>query len=69
MTYRIGDHSTSDNSALYRAEDERQEWKTKNDPIARLSKFLLSINYGDIPNEQKERESARKLVTSTLHKC
>jgi 2-oxoisovalerate dehydrogenase E1 component alpha subunit len=27
MTYRIGDHSTSDNSSLYRKEDERKEWK------------------------------------------
>lgn len=27
MTYRIGDHSTSDNSKLYRSEDERSGWK------------------------------------------
>lgn len=27
MTYRVGDHSTSDNSSLYRPEDERRVWK------------------------------------------
>ena len=40
MTYRVSDHSTSDNSKLYRDEDERNYWKTKNDPIKRLTKFL-----------------------------
>ena len=52
MTYRVGDHSTSDNSALYRAEDERKEWKMKNDPIKRLIKFLKNVNHNDIPNEE-----------------
>lgn len=50
MTYRVGDHSTSDNSALYRKEDERAEWKEKNDPIKRLTKFLNSINCSEVPN-------------------
>jgi len=27
MTYRVGDHSTSDNSTLYRLEDERKVWR------------------------------------------
>ena len=27
MTYRVGDHSTSDNSSMYRSEDERKEWR------------------------------------------
>lgn len=50
MTYRVGDHSTSDNSALYRSEDERKEWKTKNDPIKRLIKFLKNVDYKNIPD-------------------
>ena len=51
MTYRVGDHSTSDNSALYRPEDERKEWKEKNDPIKRLTRFLQNVKCNDIPNE------------------
>lgn len=51
MTYRMGDHSTSDNSALYRAEDERKFWKEKNDPIRRLTAFLKSQGVRDIPEE------------------
>lgn len=55
MTYRVGDHSTSDNSTLYRPEDERRIWKEKNDPIKRLIKFLKEVDYKNIPNEKEER--------------
>lgn len=45
MTYRVGDHSTSDNSALYRSDEERREYRENNNPIKRLTKFLDSIGY------------------------
>ena len=51
MTYRVGDHSTSDNSAMYRQEDERREWKEKNDPIKRLTKFLQGVGCKNTPDE------------------
>jgi 2-oxoisovalerate dehydrogenase E1 component alpha subunit len=51
MTYRVGDHSTSDNSALYRTEAERNEYRTKNCPIKRLTKFLEKAGHKDIPSE------------------
>ena len=51
MTYRVGDHSTSDNSAMYRQEDERREWKEKNDPIKRLTKFLQGVGRKNTPDE------------------
>lgn len=62
MTYRVGDHSTSDNSKLYREEDERQMWKQKNDPIKRLIKFLKEVNHKNIPNEDEERKKASTQV-------
>ena len=68
MTYRVGDHSTSDNSSLYRKEDERNEWKEKNNPIKRLTRFLSSVN-SQTPNEEQERENARDIITKALHKC
>lgn len=69
MTYRMGDHSTSDNSTLYRSEDERQFYREKNDPIKRLSQFLESVKYKEAPNVEKEREATRKVVTESLHRC
>jgi len=40
MTYRIGDHSTSDHSILYRSQEEIDSWKNNNNPIERLTMFL-----------------------------
>ena len=54
MTYRLGDHSTSDNSTLYRKEDERTEWREKNNPIKRLTGFFKSVGYKG-PNQEEER--------------
>ena len=69
MTYRVGDHSTSDNSALYRDEDERKFWREKNDPIKRLTKFLKVIKHDSIPEEKEERAKARKEIVESLHRC
>jgi 2-oxoisovalerate dehydrogenase E1 component alpha subunit len=58
MTYRVGDHSTSDNSTLYRKEDEKKYWMDVNNPIKRLTKFLTGQKYKEVPNETQEREKA-----------
>jgi 2-oxoisovalerate dehydrogenase E1 component alpha subunit len=50
MTYRVGDHSTSDNSSLYRKEEEKKYWIEVNNPIKRLLKFLKEVGYDRTPN-------------------
>lgn len=46
ISYRVGDHSTSDYSAAYRNETEMQKWTDLlakfSNPISRLEKYLLS---------------------------
>lgn len=39
MTYRLGDHSTSDHSVLYRGEEELESWKIKNHPLNGLGLY------------------------------
>ncbi|MCP4364069.1 MAG: pyruvate dehydrogenase (acetyl-transferring) E1 component subunit alpha [Planctomycetes bacterium] len=39
VTYRIGDHSTSDDASRYRKKDEVEEWRKK-DPIERLERYM-----------------------------
>ncbi|MGA0447874.1 MAG: pyruvate dehydrogenase (acetyl-transferring) E1 component subunit alpha [Candidatus Phytoplasma pyri] len=39
-TYRMGAHTTNDNTKLYRTEEEELSWKKK-DPILRFEKYLL----------------------------
>lgn len=40
MTYRVGNHSTSDDSSYYRKQEEIENWRKTNNPITRLSGFL-----------------------------
>lgn len=45
MTYRVGNHSTSDFAERYRDEKEMKKWKELlekfSNPIARLEKYLI----------------------------
>jgi len=45
ISYRVGDHSTSDFSAAYRNEEEMKKWEGLlarfSNPITRLEKYLL----------------------------
>jgi TPP-dependent pyruvate/acetoin dehydrogenase alpha subunit len=40
MTYRIGHHSTSDDSSRYRAKTEIDDWNATNNPITRMRAYL-----------------------------
>lgn len=42
MTFRMGDHTTSDDSSKYRSDDLKKEWEPK-DPILRLQKYFEKI--------------------------
>jgi 2-oxoisovalerate dehydrogenase E1 component alpha subunit len=44
MTYRLGHHSTSDDSTRYRSDDEVVEFADKMDPLIRLNLFLQQHN-------------------------
>ena len=41
MTYRLADHSTSDDAKRYRSDKEVQEW-VKKGPILRFEKYMRS---------------------------
>jgi pyruvate dehydrogenase E1 component alpha subunit/2-oxoisovalerate dehydrogenase E1 component alpha subunit len=40
LTYRVSAHTSSDDPSRYRDESVTLEWRTKKDPIARMSSFL-----------------------------
>lgn len=58
MSYRIGDHSTSDFSALYREGGEIESWREKNDPIRRLNSYFK--NKGMEPYSPAKVKELRK---------
>lgn len=44
MTYRLGHHSTSDDSSAYRSMKEVQEWTDKDFPILRFRRYLEKVS-------------------------
>ena len=45
MTYRIGHHSTSDDSTAYRSVDEVRYWDERDHPISRLRHYMVAKNW------------------------
>ena len=62
MTYRIGHHSTSDDSSKYRSTEEVNTWIKHNTPIKRLNRFLVNKN---LWNEQAEDELRKQVKCVT----
>ncbi|KAF8047415.1 hypothetical protein N665_3047s0003 [Sinapis alba] len=60
MTYRVGHHSTSDDSTKYRAADEIQYWKMSRNPVNRFRKWVEDNGWWSEDDESKLRSNARK---------
>ncbi|XP_071490754.1 2-oxoisovalerate dehydrogenase subunit alpha, mitochondrial-like [Diadema antillarum] len=52
MTYRIGHHSTSDDSSAYRSVDEVRYWDSEDHPIGRLRKYMVKQGWWDKDTEK-----------------
>lgn len=62
MTYRVGHHSTSDDSTKYRPADEIERWRTENDPVARLRKWIERNGWWSREAESELRNDVRQQV-------
>ena len=60
-TYRLGDHTTSDDASKYRDKKEVDEWRPK-DPIRRLQLYLSSKKMWDEKYETALREKFTKEI-------
>lgn len=69
MTYRIGHHSTSDDSSAYRSVDEVRIWNQKDNPITRLKKYLESKNWWDDNKEKDLRIETKQQVMNSFVKA
>jgi 2-oxoisovalerate dehydrogenase E1 component alpha subunit len=56
MTYRLGHHSTSDDSTAYRSADEVRQWEQQASPLRRLRRYLES---NGLWSDHMEEECAR----------
>jgi 2-oxoisovalerate dehydrogenase E1 component alpha subunit len=66
MTYRVGHHSTSDDSSAYRSLDEVKQWNSLDSPISRLRQYLELKGWWDDAKERSLKEEARKMVVQSL---
>ncbi|XP_037230632.1 2-oxoisovalerate dehydrogenase subunit alpha, mitochondrial [Falco rusticolus] len=69
MTYRIGHHSTSDDSSAYRSVDEVNYWDKQDHPISRLRHYMLNRGWWDEEEEKGWRKSSRKMVMEAFEQA
>ncbi|MBI2507525.1 pyruvate dehydrogenase (acetyl-transferring) E1 component subunit alpha [Candidatus Woesearchaeota archaeon] len=68
FTYRIGDHTTSDDAKKYRKEKEVKEWEKK-DPILRLKKYMKKAGMFSERYENEVKKIAEGLVEKAVAKA
>ncbi|KRY00230.1 2-oxoisovalerate dehydrogenase subunit alpha, mitochondrial [Trichinella pseudospiralis] len=66
ITYRLGHHSTSDDSTAYRSAAEIQLWQKSNSPLARLRAFLFNNGLLDEQQEHSLQQTYRQEVLNSL---
>ncbi|XP_014117914.1 PREDICTED: 2-oxoisovalerate dehydrogenase subunit alpha, mitochondrial [Pseudopodoces humilis] len=69
MTYRIGHHSTSDDSSAYRSVDEVNYWDKQDHPISRLRHYMARRGWWDEEEEKAWRKSSRKMVLEAFEQA
>ncbi|USP81499.1 2-oxoisovalerate dehydrogenase subunit alpha, mitochondrial [Curvularia clavata] len=69
MAYRVGHHSTSDDSFAYRQRVEVEDWKRRDNPITRLRKWLEGRQLWDEDKEKALRSTTRKEVLKAFEEA
>ena len=68
FTYRIGDHTTSDDALRYRNQKDIDVWKTK-DPLERLKKYMQSKKLLSDSYEKSVFANAEKQIDAAIKKA
>nr|XP_026488693.1 2-oxoisovalerate dehydrogenase subunit alpha, mitochondrial [Vanessa tameamea] len=66
MSYRVGHHSTSDDSTAYRPLEEIQKWTQTENPIQKLRLYLENKGLWDAEAEKTYVKEARDMVVRTM---
>jgi 2-oxoisovalerate dehydrogenase E1 component alpha subunit len=63
MTYRVGHHSTSDDSSAYRSKRDVEDWKIMDNPISRFEKYCITRQWwSEKESEDLKKEYRRQIV-------
>ncbi|CAK9313780.1 unnamed protein product [Citrullus colocynthis] len=66
LTYRVGHHSTSDDSSKYRAIDEIEYWKMERNPVDRFAKWLYSNRWLSQEDESNHKTTVKKQLLQAI---
>lgn len=69
MTYRVGHHSTSDDSSAYRSVDEVSYWDKDDNPIQRLRLYMEERSWWDDKREAAWKLESRKRVMEAFQRA
>ncbi|MCH7603775.1 MAG: pyruvate dehydrogenase (acetyl-transferring) E1 component subunit alpha [Planctomycetes bacterium] len=68
LTYRLGDHTTADDSRRYRDEAEVEVW-IQRDPMIRLRKYMTDRKLWDDQKQKVAEENAKREVSATVKRA
>jgi pyruvate dehydrogenase E1 component alpha subunit len=68
LTYRMGDHTTSDDATRYRSKEEVDAWRTK-DPIERLRRYMESKGLWTKDYEDFIRKDSEERVEQAIREA
>ena len=64
-TYRLSNHTTSDDAGKYRSEQELRSWENR-DPLQRFRRYLEDIKLWDPKFEEKAQAQARAFIDAAV---
>lgn len=68
ITYRMGDHTTSDDASRYRSKKEVEEWRKK-DPIQRFRIYLKNKGIWDPDYEKSVQDQATSFIAKSTEEA
>ncbi|KAJ7965458.1 2-oxoisovalerate dehydrogenase subunit alpha, mitochondrial [Quillaja saponaria] len=66
LTYRVGHHSTSDDSTKYRPVDEIEYWKKSRNPVNRFRRWVEKNGWWNDEDELELRNSVKKQLLQAI---
>lgn len=66
MAYRVGHHSTSDDSTAYRSAQEIDVWQNAEHPIRKLENYMRKKGWWNEQDESEYAKRARKQVLAQI---
>jgi 2-oxoisovalerate dehydrogenase E1 component alpha subunit len=69
MTYRVGHHSTSDDSSAYRSKDELEKWEDVYYPNTRLKMYLVNNDLWDEGQDEELQKAIKSEILSAFRKA